>query len=355
MTFDVDPETMGEDYNAVACQAATSMTDRLVADLRRSLDFYISQPDGMAVDSIVVSGGQATMEGFPAYIEEKLGLSVSRLEDLACKWMIVAPTAAESGEKPNLTAYPIALGLAFQGLGIAAIDIDFLPREKKVLRDFPYRRAGVMLGILAGIVVFASQAGGHYMTLYQQQRASIEDVFLSRKQQDEEAAKADTSRKEVANYFDNLAPALGTRTFWLKFLALVQEVKPAEALIDTIVMDEDGSVLLVGIAERENTAADFQSRLKDAVKEPVKEPRLEDVFKTSYVGFDQQVYKFIIRLQIKDKDRKNRMTLATPQPEDQQGGRGSAQRRPNAGPESGPVPGVAPPGGRVNPYQASFK
>ena len=49
------------EWTAEACEAATAVCDRIVAELRRSLDYFISQPYGMAVDTIVLSGAGAML------------------------------------------------------------------------------------------------------------------------------------------------------------------------------------------------------------------------------------------------------------------------------------------------------
>ncbi len=349
MTYDFDPEMAGEDFNAVACQAATTAMDRIVADLRRSLDFYISQPDGIAVDTLILSGGQTAMPGFTEYIEEKLGVSVKRLKENPAEWLTVSKSL-ESGEAVDLADYPIAIGLAFQGLGLGRITIDFLPREKKILRDFPYRRAAVMIAILAGIVVFASQAGGHYIELYRVQREEIEQTLISRQLQDNGANKADEDRRKFVEMIKEVAPALGPRDFWLRFLAQIQSVKPTEALIDTLVLDEDGSVLIVGVAERENTAAVFTRRLKDSLQDPkpIQEPQLSNIRKGSYPGFDKDVWIFEIRCQVK-VERTSQLVV--------QGGKTPAQQAQTAGGRQGrggqqpmgQMP-MSPAGGRFNPY-----
>lgn len=302
MTFDFDPEMAGDEFNVTACQAATSVVDRLVADIRRSLDFYISQPDGMAVDSIVLTGGQSAMPGFAEYIEEKLGLSVSRMDGLQAGWLKMGDKVSAGGEgAAEPSRFATAIGLAFQGIGIERIAVDFLPREKKVLRDFPYKRAAVMLAILAGTIGIASQAGSNYTLIYKRQHESIDTELTSRKQMDGLATKAQADRENVAKMFDDTAPALEERDTWLDFLATIQNVKPPPVLIDTLVMEENGTVMIIGIGENRNMAAEFTKGLKGAIKESEKEPQLTSLDEVDYAGFDRRVWKFTIEFQLKRK------------------------------------------------------
>jgi type IV pilus assembly protein PilM len=297
MTFDFDPELAGEDVNQNACQAATQIIDRLIADLRRSLDFYISQPDGMAVDSIVLSGGQSALPGFPEYIEEKLGLSVSRIEAPGAEWLKMGGGSAGQ-DASDLSQYAIAIGLGFQGLGLGRVSVDFLPRERKLLRDFPYKVAAVMVAILAGIIVVSSQAGAKYAEIYREQRGAIEGELVQRKLKDDQSKQAQDSRQEIAENYNKMAPALGDRVFWMHFLAGIQEVKPTEVLVDTLVMESDGRVMIIGIVENQNAAAEFTKLLRTMVKDAVEEPRLTQIDRADYPGFDRKVWRFTVNLRV---------------------------------------------------------
>jgi len=298
MTFDFDPEVAGDEYNTTACQAATSVVDRLIADIRRSLDFYISQPDGMAVDSIVMSGMQSAMPGFLEYVEEKLGLPVSRVDQFQADWLRLADRAVgDDGADPS--RYAVAIGLAFQGLGIERVGVDFLPRERKLVRDFPYKRAAVMLALLAGSIGVASQAGRNFATLYERQRESIQKELERRTTLDRLATEAQDARRKAEELYNDVGPALDKRDYWIDFLAEVQNVKPPPVLVDTLVMDTDGSVMIIGIGENQNMAAEFTKKLKDVVKESPKIPQLTNLERIDYPGFDRQVWKFTIELKLK--------------------------------------------------------
>ncbi len=336
MTFDFDPETAGDEYNVTACQAATATLDRLIADIRRSLDFYISQPDGMAVDSILLSGAQSALPGFVEYVEEKLGLSVSRAESLTADWLRLADNVSPAGRPLDIPTYSIAIGLGFQGIGVERVGVDFLPRERKVIRDFPYKRAALMLALLAGGIVFASQAGSNYANIYERQKQAIEEDLTRRRELDKLATDAQATQNKAAELYEKLAPALDERDFWIQFLADLQVVKPAAVLVDTLVMQEDGSVMIIGIGESRNLAADFTRNLQGLLEEPKKAPQLTDLREVDYAGFDRRVWNFTIELQL-DLDR-NRYIPQKPQAP------AAPQRRAPAGPMAPGGP-YAPPAG----------
>jgi len=105
-----------ESINLNASRAATALADSIISELRRSLDFSISQPDGVGVDDIILTGGLSGQKYLAGYITEKLGISVT----------IVEPDYILQVKEKNLAPFAIATGLALQGLGCAPITIDFL-------------------------------------------------------------------------------------------------------------------------------------------------------------------------------------------------------------------------------------
>ena len=57
---------------------ATTVADTLIVEIRRSLEYFLSQPEGVAADSIVLSGGLSNLAFLDSYVEEKMGLPVEK-------------------------------------------------------------------------------------------------------------------------------------------------------------------------------------------------------------------------------------------------------------------------------------
>src|SRR5690606_29468121 len=70
-------------------------------------------------------------------------------EDSGVQWGVTEP----------LTPYLPAFGLAVQGLGLARATMDFLPEEKKIVRDFPYMTAGAIAALVLVMIGLGSQVG----------------------------------------------------------------------------------------------------------------------------------------------------------------------------------------------------
>ncbi|MDX2176246.1 MAG: pilus assembly protein PilM [Candidatus Sumerlaeia bacterium] len=259
MTFDFGFEE-SEEVNEQACMAVGQAAERVVAELRRSLDFYISQPDGMAVDVVEISGGQALMPGIESFMEEKL--------TVPC--VIVRTPPENSGFQWSdalgpMTPYVVASGYALQGLGLSTITVDFLPRDKKVVRDFPYRSVVVMAVLVLLIVGATANVGQKRAERYSQQAQNLEIQIRERQRQLEASRTAGEENRAEADRFVKLGRAFGQRDYWLQFLAKVARVKPVDVLITNISMDHDGLVVIRGLSESSSSPAQFVNALKELV------------------------------------------------------------------------------------------
>ncbi|MCX7625228.1 MAG: pilus assembly protein PilM [Candidatus Sumerlaeaceae bacterium] len=256
-----EQEIEGGDVDPEASEIVTSWADRLILDIRKSLDYYISQPDGVAVDSISLSGGQAVQPNLAAYIEEKLGIPVeikSHVENEALR----VPISEE--ESAGIVNYCVALGLGLTGLGYGRITIDFLPRELKTLREFKKKNIELTLltAGLAAMITVSTQVGQRDITNMRrwldENQMKIQTAAQTRAKVDEARQKRD----KVNAKFTALGEAFGDRGFWLEFLGMLQNVKPADVLITAIQMKPDGEVTIECEAENLRSLLDFVKSLK---------------------------------------------------------------------------------------------
>lgn len=284
--------------DADASEFATAWADRLILDLRKSFDYYISQPDGMAVDSIVLSGGTSLLRNLPAYIEDKLGIPVevkTQIENAALK--------LPDGVTPEEVAqYPIAIGLALSGLGYGQITVDFLPSDLKAIREFKKKNIEVFLliGALVGMVGFSSQVGKRHIENWQawldQNKTRIETANQGKAQLD----KARSENSAVDQKVSSLGQGISDRSYWLDFLAMIQSVKPANVLITSVSMSPDGQVMMVCETENMGSIPAFSGELA-AQKNWIQSVRLLGTG-TAFSRFvSKEVHQFVIQIQTASK------------------------------------------------------
>jgi Tfp pilus assembly PilM family ATPase len=242
-----------------ASEFATIWADRLISDIRRSFDYYISQPEGMAVDSIVLSGGATQLPNLAQYIEERLGIPVELKQEIVCE-------AVEMSNPPEggLVHFAVAVGLAYSGIGLSQISVDFLPEDLKNLRNFKRKNveAVIMVGSIGGLIFLASMAGSDQMDAMErwlnQNDSKIEQVNRVR----QESEKATADRTALNTQVNKLGDAVGDRLFWLEFLGAVESAKPPDILITRIGMEPSGRVMLTGETEVLSSFRNFIDRLK---------------------------------------------------------------------------------------------
>jgi Tfp pilus assembly PilM family ATPase len=307
-SFDFDEESQ---LNQEASMAVTEVADKIVSDIRLSLDFFITQPDGMAVDSIVLAGGQAQLPGFAEYLEEKLTVPVTVMappqEGGSFQWQEAAGA---------LSPYSIAIGLALQGLSLSAVTVDFLPEEQKITRDFPYKVAAVMLIILGAIIGIASQAGKDYSAKYDREVGRLQADLNRKKQQIQRYNQAQSLHSEVATDFVDFEKSFGQRDYWMDILAALTEAKPAGAILVDVSMDHGGIVELLGESNVQVDAALFAEGIQSLFEERIKKKGAQVVGMITIPapqGGGEERYQFIINFALKDKFNHLKIT-PTPSP-----------------------------------------
>lgn len=307
MSANFDPNE--GDLNEEACSAATKAADRIVGELRKSLDFFISQPDGMAVDSLIISGGQSNLSGMADYIEERLSVPVEVRTGAPEAFPFQWP------EEVSMTDYVVATGLALQGIGFGNIVVDFLPEERKISRDFPIKIVAILVVLFALSVALLTQAGKAYSNEYTLRAQNIQSV-LSRNEPLVSARNAAQARRdEVATLYTNLSQLTLDRLYWFRFMEEISTIKPAAVVINQITMNHDGKIFIAGVSETQASAAVFNNALKAAFPDAKPEPQLlgSDPVPGPSFGFPETPRVYLFRIEFSVPDKANRLEV-TPTP-----------------------------------------
>ena len=247
-----------EKFNIPASKAATAVADRLVSEIRRSLDYYISQPDGVAVDSIVLSGGLAALKFLPAYIEEKLGMPVNLAEPKNPQMRMPDRVPA------NFYTYAIALGLASQGTGYGQNTINFLPEDLKAARTLVERPTNLiaMSAIVLLIVLMSPWVGEQAISQMNYAVRQSSDQRDKARSDDAAIKQAEDLHKRVNEAYGKLAQAAGDRDFGFRFMNMLLDTKPGDVLIDEMQLRLDGNAVIRGKAKTPSSVTQFISALK---------------------------------------------------------------------------------------------
>lgn len=347
-----EDETMDGGVDPEASEFATTWADRLILDLRKSFDYYISQPDGMAVDTILLSGGQALQKNFSDYVEDKLGIPVDTKRQVENQALRIPDMDDQSG----VASYLIAMGLGLTGVGMGHITIDFLPPELKTIREFKKKNVEVslLIGAIVGMVGFSTQVGNKRSENMNEWLRRNETQIANINQTKKQLEDVRTDNKVISGKYDSLLQATGERSFWLEFMGVIESVKPGDILITSMMMAYDGRVEMMCETEVIGSISAFAEGLRkqaewiESVDLSSPEPRISQFIR-------KEVYGFTLRLRVKSKQTRlalARVTLppgvtaATPAAT---GGRGPGAKSFAAPPPpAGGPPPAGPPQGELN-------
>jgi type IV pilus assembly protein PilM len=175
---------------ALRVQAAAEPTVReIVEEIRDSLDYFSSQPGGVAVDSVVLTGGDALIVGLRSRLEERIGVPVTLADPFSGLDRASKKVSAEELERlaPFMSA---AVGIALGGAESRRDRIDLTPEATS---DGQRSRLPVLLG---GGAAAALLIGGGY--LYVQQGEDISAAKAQRSLIESQLAEAQQRAAEQA-------------------------------------------------------------------------------------------------------------------------------------------------------------
>jgi len=232
--------------NMEASKAATEALDRLIKELRLSIDYYISQPDGFSVDSVVLTGGQSNIPKIADFIEDRLGLPTIIKKNIETDKLELL---SEPGT--NISSYIQAIGLALHGIGRAKVCVDFLPEEQKTVEKIKSKKIeiGVIAALLCGILYFSSQFGQADIKFYNRELDNMQTEILSRQKIINKYEEAKKQHDLLTKRFNNLGRMFEDRSYCLRILQLINEIKPDDVWFQLIDIKYDGAMTIVGYAK----------------------------------------------------------------------------------------------------------
>lgn len=108
-------------------QAMRPIFTDLASEVQRSLGFYNSSNPNTKIVKIVALGGGTKLRGLLKYLQQTLQIPVERPD--AFKRLAMGPGVSPAKFHENVCDFGIVYGLALQGLGLARIESNLLPRN----------------------------------------------------------------------------------------------------------------------------------------------------------------------------------------------------------------------------------
>jgi type IV pilus assembly protein PilM len=120
LTGETHPVPAGADDETARqiADAITPVLGELVTELRRSLDYYRSRPQGGEVQRLIVCGGTASLPGLDRFLSAQVGIPVERANPLAHVQMAARVDSDYAAEIAPVL--PVSLGLAVREMLVEA-------------------------------------------------------------------------------------------------------------------------------------------------------------------------------------------------------------------------------------------
>ncbi len=108
-------------------QAMRPVFTDLASEVQRSLGFYNSANPNTKIKKIIAMGGGAKLRGLLKYLQQTIQIPVERPD--AFKRLAISQSVSQAKFHESVTDFGIVYGLALQGLGMAKIESNLLPRS----------------------------------------------------------------------------------------------------------------------------------------------------------------------------------------------------------------------------------
>ena len=129
--------------------------DSLISEIRKSKDYYESTHPGATVGKILGTGSTLKIPGLRKFITQQIGVEVERLDEFK-RIQLEGDQAADFAA--NAMGLVVAYGLALQGVGLGAINVNLVPmavrRERAWMAKGKWFAVAAGLGLVMGAMLF---------------------------------------------------------------------------------------------------------------------------------------------------------------------------------------------------------
>ncbi len=154
-----------EDPKAVF-QAMRPVFSDLVAEIQRSIGFFMSNNKGAEIAEVIALGNAMKLPGLQRYLSQNLDIPVKPVEEFAA--LAGGSVTAQPVFQQNRLSFPVAYGLCVQGLGRAEMETNLLPDEivtQRIIRAKKPWIAAAAAALMLGLAFNYSSYVSAYQTV----------------------------------------------------------------------------------------------------------------------------------------------------------------------------------------------
>ena len=193
-----------------------------VGEVQRSLGYFTNTHRDAHVAYLVGLGSAFRLPGLQKYLSEKLSLEVrkpAKFERIQGEQVLADPTFNE-----NILTFPIAYGLALQGLGLARLQTNLLPQEVRTERLIRAKKPAVAAAVASLLLGVGVLAFGYGVQVSAANDAAVaaaiseaESAANQAKTRDSDRQAAEAAVAETAAQVKAIVVGSDERLNWIRF------------------------------------------------------------------------------------------------------------------------------------------
>ncbi len=229
-------------------RALRPVLTEFVGEVQRSLGFFTNTHRDAHIAYLVGLGSAFKLPGLQKYLAEKLSLDVrkpSKFDRIAGDSVLGDPNFAE-----NMLTFPIAYGLALQGIAQARLLTNLLPADVRVDRMIRAKKpavAAATAAFLAGVSIFALGSGMQLSAVTDKSIGAATEkgkaAISSAKAQDTEFNTRKTAIETGQNEIKAIVVGNDERLNWVRLQEVLSDVLPRPGYLNAAGVDEGNSNL----------------------------------------------------------------------------------------------------------------
>ncbi|MCG2677650.1 type IV pilus assembly protein PilM, partial [bacterium] len=212
--------------------ALSPILENIFAEIRRSLNYYRSQPEGAEITKVILSGGSAGLKNLNKFLSQRLGVPVEIADPLS--QIKYDPTIFKL--KKILPSFSVSVGLALHALELGEIKISLLPQivRERALIQARKRNLMIAAGLGVAIIVFS---GLLFLQRLQQRETRLRQVEAELEKIKDIVPKVEKLKKEKRDVEQRMKVITGLLTEkarWLDVLLEMTRVFPSSVWIQSL-------------------------------------------------------------------------------------------------------------------------
>ncbi|MEN6407205.1 MAG: type IV pilus assembly protein PilM [Thermoguttaceae bacterium] len=212
-------------------QAMKPVFGDLLTELQRSIGYFSNLNRAAKLGRVIALGNTMKLPGLRRYLSQSLGFEIEKIEafpSLAGAQVVAAPSFQE-----NLLSFPVAYGLALQGLNKSGVHTNLLPKEivndRLIRRKKPWALAAAALFLMGCAVSFAAYSlamGTVDVSRWKVAENDANQLISESARLKRDADQAAAQFKETDQIGQHLVSNVDGRLRWLELLKAINVCLP---------------------------------------------------------------------------------------------------------------------------------